>query len=59
MAKSAKKPPFDNAEQGARFLALAKEVGADEANPDFEKTFDELAKTPACHPEKAKAGKKP
>jgi hypothetical protein len=59
MAKSAKKPPPDDAEQSERFLALAKEVGADRVSPDFEKTFDKLVKAPAGHPEKgASAGGK-
>jgi hypothetical protein len=57
MTKSPKPKP-DDAEQSARFIALAKEVGGDKEKPVFDRALAEVIKTPAGHPEKAKAGEK-
>jgi hypothetical protein len=58
--KSAPKPRRDTAsserpddpEQFKRFVDMAREVGAEEPSPDFERVFRKVAEQPKGHPPK-------
>lgn len=45
MPKS-KKPPLTDAERHKRFKCMAKEVGADETAPEFERAFTNVVTAP-------------
>ena len=49
-------PPHDNPEQSRRFIEVAREIGADQEAPDFDKVLGRVAESIA--PE-TKARKKP
>lgn len=40
------KPSPDDPEQSKRFIDMAREVGAEEPNPDFERVFRKVAEQP-------------
>lgn len=40
------KPPADDPAQSKRFIDMAREVGADEASPEFERVFRKVAEMP-------------
>jgi hypothetical protein len=50
------KPPPDNPEQSKRFIDMAREVGAEQPSPDFERVFRKVAEQPKGVRPKASAG---
>lgn len=44
------KPPPDDPEQSKRFIEIAREVGAEQPSPDFERVFRKVAEQPKGHP---------
>jgi hypothetical protein len=44
------KPPPDDPEQSKRFIDMAREVGAEEPSPDFERVFRKVAEQPKKPP---------
>jgi hypothetical protein len=40
------KPPPDDPEQSKRFIDMAREVGAEQASPNFERVFRKVAQQP-------------
>lgn len=40
----------DDPEQFRRFVETARELGADQANPDFDRVLEEVARSPAPKP---------
>jgi hypothetical protein len=46
MAKHRKLPPLTDAERHARFKELAREVGAEDEAPNFDRTVKRLAELP-------------
>lgn len=49
--KSAPKP--DDPEQSKRFIDMAREVGAEEPSPDFERVFEKVARSSKARPGQA------
>ena len=45
MSKTPRKPKLTDAERHERFVAMAKEVGADEEAPGFDKALRKVAST--------------
>ena len=52
MPHKPKQPP-DDPEQSKRFIDMAREVGAEEPSPDFERVFRKVAEQPKEKPPKA------
>ena len=46
------KPPPDDPEESKRFMDMAREVGAEEPSPDFERVFRKVAEQPKERPPK-------
>jgi hypothetical protein len=44
------KPPPDDPEQSKRFIDMAREVGAEQPSPDFERVFRKVAETTKGNP---------
>jgi hypothetical protein len=49
------KPKPDDPEESKRFIDMAREVGAEEPSPDFERVFRKVAEQPKGNPPKAGA----
>jgi hypothetical protein len=47
------KPPPDDPEESKRFIDMAREVGAEQPSPDFERVFRKIVEQPKGHPSKA------
>jgi hypothetical protein len=43
-------PPPDDPEESKRFIDMAREVGAEEPNPNFERVLRKVAEKPKGHP---------
>lgn len=48
------KPPPDDPEQSKRFIDMAREVGAEQPSPDFDRVFRKVAGQPKDTPLKVK-----
>jgi hypothetical protein len=52
MPRKPKPPPPDDPEQFKRFIDMAREVGAEQPSPDFERVFHKVAEQPKGGPPK-------
>jgi hypothetical protein len=50
------KPPPDDPKQSKRFVDMAREVGAEQPSPNFERVFQKVAEQPKGSPPKASDG---
>jgi hypothetical protein len=59
MSRKSEPPPEpDDPKQSKRFIDMAREAGAEQASPDFERVFRKVAEQPKGHPPPKPSGRR-